>query len=191
MRANRLQRRPFMLLLYTIETFCQVALNESRDFAPAGATFFSLVGKEGKSTPRGKGTLSNGSPSPLEPPTLRNDQRGAEAPRLDFPAEAACPFGHCRPRARHSTVSRGEVRTDEPTLCATSERTSTHSWGNPKGPRRALFGRRGEVQERGHSNCPLSCRRFCLLLPLLAKVSRPRRGETPALVAPAGAKLRY
>ena len=47
-----------MLLLYTIETFCQVALNESRDFAPAGATFFSLVGKEGKSTPRGKGTHS-------------------------------------------------------------------------------------------------------------------------------------
>ena len=74
---------------------------------------------------------------------------------------------------------------------AKSERTSTQSWGNPKGPRRALFGRRGEVQERGHSNCPLSCRRFCLLLPLLAKVSRPRRGETPALVAPAGAELCY
>ena len=98
-----------------------------RGFAPAGATFFSLVGKEGKSTPRGKGTLSNGSPSPLEPPTLRNDQRGAEAPRLDFPAEAACPFGHCRPRARHSTVSRGEVRTDEHTILGESK-------GAPKGP---------------------------------------------------------
>ena len=98
-----MQRRPFMLLLYTIETFCQVALNESRDFAPAGATFFSLVGKEGKSTPRGKGTLSTGSPSPLEPPTLRNDQRGAEAPRLDFPAEAARPFGRRR-RTRRSAA---------------------------------------------------------------------------------------
>ena len=64
--------------------------------------------------------------------------------------------------------------------------------GNPKGARRPLFGRRGKgAGEGGIRIAPFSCRRFCLLLPLLAKVSRPRRGETPALVAPAGAELCY
>ena len=159
-------------------------------FAPAGATFFSLVGKEGKSTPRGKGTLSTGSPSPLEPPTLRNDQRGAEAPRLDFPAEAARPFGRRRRTRRSAALCVAMPEWASQFFARRPNGRALVPRGNPKGARRPLFGRRGKgAGEGGIRIAPFSCRRFCLLLPLLAKVSRPRRGETPALVAPAGAEL--
>ena len=40
------------------QEFRSCGSDESRSFGPAGPTFFSLVGKEGKSTPRGKGTHS-------------------------------------------------------------------------------------------------------------------------------------
>ena len=53
-----------------------------RGLHPRTPTFFSLVGKEGKSTHRG-GTLSMGS-LPYEP-HLRDDTKGGACPPLDNP----------------------------------------------------------------------------------------------------------
>ena len=163
-----MQRHPFMLLLYTMEQICQVALNESRSFAPAGATragvsalrgrpSFPSWEKKAKARQGGKGPFRMGPLPPWNPQPSATTKGGLRPPVWISPQ---------RRLVRSDIAARAP---DTPRYrAAKSERTSTQSWGNPKGPRRALFGRRGEVQERGHSNCPLSCRRFCLLLPLLA-----------------------
>ena len=170
-------------LIKQLTEFCACG---SRYFGPAGPTFFSLVGKEGKSTPRGKGTLSNGSPSPLEPPTLRNDQKGASAPFWISPQRRLVHSDVAAGPTLHGIVCR-DARMGERSLQEGIQR-------GPEGP--SLVG--GERCRRGgiRTAQPLAA------LPLRAAASS-LRGLPPSpvgvfaffwrccqkKVAPAGAKL--
>ena len=110
----------------------------SRSFGPAGPTFFSFAGKEGKSAPEGRKTLSSGFSSPLDSPLFLNDQGGPTGPPLDPPfgkgssvrtSPTHSPLrGIVRRRCPNGRAySLRDVRTDEHTILGESK-------GAPKGP---------------------------------------------------------